>query len=152
MTASLGGTQQGRKARSKGGFTLVELMLVVVIIGILAAIVIPRLVGKTQRARMAATKMSIESITVAFESFEMDLGHFPATEEGIAALVERPASAASGSEWHGPYLKQIPLDPWRQEFVYKYPGERAVDFDLISPGPDGEEGTEDDITNYRQTE
>ena len=125
MTASWWGTRQDRKARSKDGFTLIELMLVVII---------------------------IESITVALESFEMDLGHFPTTEEGIAALVERPASVTSEDEWHGPYLKEIPLDPWRREFIYKYPGERAVDFDLISPGPDSEEGTGDDITNYRQTE
>ncbi len=141
-----------RLSRRLGGFTLVELMMVVVIIGILVAVVVPRTVGKTQRARVAATKLSIQSAATALESFELDLGRFPTTEEGLGALLSRPSTLTPEDEWHGPYVNEMPLDAWNRELLYQHPGENGIDFDLVSVGPDRQEGTEDDIANYRKRE
>jgi general secretion pathway protein G len=132
------------------GFTLIELMLVVIIIGVIAAIAIPRMTGKTEQARRVATKQSIQSMCAALDQFELNVGQFPSTEEGLEALVERPASLDEESGWNGPYIREIPLDAWNRPLTYRYPGELSVDYDLISAGHDGEEGTEDDITNMRQ--
>jgi len=143
--------KNGRSKRA-GGFTLIELMLVIIIIGILVSIVVPRLTGRTQRARIAAAKMTIENVATALKAFELDLGRFPTAEEGLEALTLRPATLAPEDEWNGPYLELEPLDPWKRRLVYKYPGEVSVDFDLISLGPDGQEGGGDDIANYRRKE
>lgn len=125
-------------------------MLVVIIIGVLAGIVIPRLAGKTRKASEAAAKMTIQGVSTSLEQFELDVQRFPTTEEGLAALVERPAGLPEETVWNGPYLREIPLDPWHRALVYRYPGDRGVDFDLISMGPDGQLDTPDDITNYRR--
>ncbi len=134
------------------GFTLIELMLVIIIIGILVSIVVPRLTGRTKRARFAAAKMTVSNVSTALEAFEMDLGRFPTVEEGLDGLVHRPAALAPEEEWNGPYLREIPLDPWNRPLVYKCPGEFSVDFDVISLGQDGQEGTEDDVRNTRKEE
>lgn len=135
---------------SKQGFTLVELMLVVVIIGLIAAVVVPRLAGRTERARTATARQSVASLSASLDTFELDVGRFPSTEEGLEALVVRPPTLDPETEWSGPYLRDVPLDPWHREFVYKYPGEQSIDFDIISLGRDAEEGTEDDVTNFRR--
>lgn len=132
------------------GFTLVELMLVAIIIGVLAGIVIPRLAGRTQKASLAAAKMTIQGVSTSLEQFELDVQRFPTTEEGLAALLQRPAGLPEETVWNGPYLKEVPLDPWSRTLVYRYPGEKSVDFDLISMGPDGQLDTEDDVTNFRK--
>jgi general secretion pathway protein G len=127
-------------------------MLVVVIIGVLAAVAVPRLTGRTKRARLAAAQMAIQNISTALEAFELDNGRFPSTEDGLVGLVEIPSWVSNDAEWNGPYLKEVPIDPWKREFVYKQPGERGVDFDLVSLGADGQEGTEDDVANFRSDE
>ena len=136
--------------RNCRGFTLVELMLVVIIIGVLAGIVIPRLAGRTQKASLAAAKMTVQGVSTSLEQFELDVQRFPSTEEGLAALLERPAALPEETVWNGPYLKEAPLDPWSRTLVYRYPGDKGVDFDLISMGPDGQLDTEDDVTNFRK--
>jgi general secretion pathway protein G len=130
----------------KSGFTLIELMLVVIIIGALVAMVMPRLTGRGEQARVAAAKADINAnIATALKLYELDNGAFPTTEEGLNALLTKPSSARN---WNGPYLERKPIDPWGREYEYKCPGEhRSQDYDLYSLGRDGV-ASEDDVTNW----
>lgn len=125
------------------GFTLIELMLVVIIIGVLVAMVMPRLAGRSEEARRAAARADIEAnIALALDLYELDSGRYP---EDLDALRIKPGGS---TDWKGPYLKRAPLDPWGRSYLYKYPGEHnKADYDLYSLGPDGVE-SEDDITNW----
>jgi general secretion pathway protein G len=128
------------------GFTLIELMLVVIIIGALVAMVMPRLAGRSEQARVTAAQADIRAnIATALKLYEMDNGNYPTTQEGLEALLNKPASAAN---WYGPYLEKKPIDPWGREYKYKSPGEhRSGDYDLYSLGKDGTESA-DDATNW----
>ena len=129
-------------------FTLIELLLVLVIIAVLAAVVVPKMVGRTEDAKIKATKGSIAGIKTALETFEVDNGRFPSTEEGLQALVNAPPGMPN---WHGPYVdkQNIAADAWGNPFQYRYPGQQnANGFDLSSTGPDGRESN-DDITNWQ---
>lgn len=138
-----------RKGRgTESGFTLMELLLVVVIIGILAALVAPRFFGKSEEARIAAAKAQIEHYSTALQNYELDNGTYPTTEQGLLALIEAPSSAPVPPKWNGPYLikKKIEPDPWTREYTYRFPGTTDEKmFDLYSQGPDGIEGNDDDI-------
>jgi general secretion pathway protein G len=125
--------------RRERGFTLIEILVVVIIIGLLAALVGPKLFGKVSGARLNAAKAQIELFGTALDAFRLDTGRYPTSEEGLKALREKP----SGLEgWQGPYLpKEIPADPWKRAYVYRSPGEH-YDYDLISYGLDGVEGGE----------
>lgn len=129
------------------GFTLVELLIVVTILGILVAAVVPRLAGRTEQARVGRAQSDVGgNITLALDLFELDSGKYPTAEQGLAALRTAPADAEN---WRGPYLKQEPIDPWGNAYRYLTPGTRnPQDYDLFSLGPDGVEGTADDIGNW----
>jgi len=127
-------------------FTLVELMLVVIIIGILIAMVVPRMSGRSEEARKSVAKADVElNIATGLKLYELDNGSFPTTEEGLDALT---SAAASAKNWKGPYLEKKPLDPWGNKYQYKSPGtHRTYDYDLYSLGKDGVESA-DDVNNW----
>lgn len=130
----------------KKAFTLIELMLAVVIIGILAAMAAPRLTGRTQQAKISAAKADIDAtVSLALDLFHMDTGRYPTTEEGLVALNQNPSLL---SDWHGPYLKRAPKDPWGNSYIYQSPGNHNSDFDLSSTGINGITGDDDDIHNW----
>jgi len=135
-----------RVTRHSSAFTLVELMLVVTIIGILAALVIPRIAGKSEQARETAARADIfGGIKTALDSYEVDNGFYP---KSLQDLIQQPSNARN---WHGPYLDPatLPIDPWGNPYVYYYPGKHnPTGYDLLSVGPDGKEGTDDDIGNW----
>lgn len=129
------------------GFTLVELLLVLVILGTLAAIVVPKFAGRTEQARITAAQTQIANFGVVLDAFEVDNGYYPKGNNGLLDLVQRPRDAQN---WMGPYLKSdIPNDPWKNPYEYAHPGKNNVDsYDLMSMGPDGKKGGDDDITNW----
>jgi len=136
-----------RNPQTKDGFTLIEIMLVVIIIGALVAMVMPRLTGRGEQARAVAAEADIRAnIATALKLYELDNGNFPSNEEGLNALLSKPSSATN---WNGPYLEKKPQDPWGREYKYRCPGEhRPADYDLSSLGKDGQEGTGDDVKNW----
>lgn len=124
------------------GFTLVELMLVVIIIGVLVAMVAPRLAGRSEQAKIAAARADISAnLASALDLYEIDNGAYP---EKLEDLMVKPAGAAN---WKGPYLKKKPADPWGNPYVYKYPGTHG-DYDLSSYGKSGSEGASDAVTSW----
>ena len=135
--------------RRDKAFTLMELLLVVAIIGVLAAMLLPNLSGRSEEARKARAKTEIVStIGLALSMFESDTGKYPTTEQGLTALVNKPDQATT---WRGPYIQQAKqfIDPWGNPYHYECPGQHNVtSYDLASAGPDGSLGTEDDITNF----
>ncbi len=141
--------QQGTLNRS--GLTLVEIILVVVIIGILAAMVIPNIAGRSEEARRGAVRADIEAnLSVALDMYELDGGSYPTTDQGLKALFQKPTSAPVPSKWSGPYLKKkkMPRDPWGRDYGYRGPGTHNPEsYDLFSLGPDGIESS-DDINNW----
>jgi general secretion pathway protein G len=129
------------------GFTLVEMLLVLVIIGTLAAIVVPKLAGRSEQARVTAAQSQIAAFGTALDAFEVDNGYYPRGKDGLLDLLQAPRDA---SNWKGPYLKsEIPPDPWGHAYIYDCPGKHNVSgYDLYSAGPDGRPGNEDDITSW----
>ena len=139
-----------RRHCRQGGFTLVEMLLVLVILATLAAIVVPKFAGRSEQARITAAQTQIANLEIVLDSFEVDNGTYPKGSNGLRDLVEQPSYAKN---WRGPYIEEIPLDPWGNAYLYEYPGKRnSQGFDLVSMGPDGSSGGGDDITNYKQTE
>ena len=136
-------------ARRRGaqGFTLVELLLVLVILATLAAIVIPKFSGRTEQAKHTAALTQISTFGTALDAFEVDLGYYPKTSDGLNLLLVEPRDA---KDWRGPYLKSdIPNDPWDHPYIYECPGKHnSKGYDIISLGPDGRRDTDDDITNW----
>jgi general secretion pathway protein G len=135
----------GRAAR---GFTLIELLLVLVILGILAGIVVPKFAGTGERARKTAATTQIAAFSTALDVFEVDNGYYPKGKNGLFDLVQQPRDAQN---WHGPYIKEVPKDPWQNDYIYECPGRHnPTSYDLSSVGPDGRSGGEDDITNWTE--
>lgn len=130
---------QVKNATRSGGFTLLELLVVMVIIGLLAAYVGPRYFAQIGKSEQKTAKAQIEAFGKALDTYRLDTGRYPSTEQGMAALVVKPNDEP---KWQGPYLqKQVPLDPWGKPYVYRSPGQNA-EFDLLSNGKDGQPGGE----------
>jgi general secretion pathway protein G len=131
---------------SQAGFTLIELMLVLVILGILAGLVLPKFTGKTEFAQHTAAVTQISTFGTALDAYEVDTGSYPSTQLGLRALVVQPPDVPS---WRGPYLaSDVPNDPYGNPYIYQYPGKlNPSGYDIISMGKDGQLGTADDIYN-----
>ncbi|OGW13027.1 MAG: type II secretion system protein GspG [Nitrospinae bacterium RIFCSPLOWO2_12_39_16] len=139
--------------RNQRGFTLIELMVVVLILGILAAIITPRIIGRTDDARVTEAKVQIRNLETALKLYKLDTGTYPTTEQGLDALIEKPATGVIPKKWReGGYLevKKIPSDPWGNPYIYISPGLHG-DYDIVSYGADGVrggEGFDKDIENW----
>jgi len=141
-----------KRLNGRNGFTLVELLLVMVIISTLAAMVVPRFTGRALEAKVAAASADVQSnIASALDLYEADNGFYPTTQQGLAALLEAPQTSPQPKRWRGPYLKKKGglKDPWGSAYVYRSPGlHNPADYDLYSFGPDGREDGNDNITNW----
>lgn len=132
----------------RSAFTLIELLLVLAILGILAAIVVPRMAGRSEDARRQAAATQISAFKTTLNTFEVDNGYYPKGQNGLVDLIQRPRDAQN---WHGPYLDTdtVPKDPWGRDYIYVCPGRNNTSsYDISSAGPDGQQGTDDDITNW----
>jgi len=128
------------RKKSERGITLIEMLVVVTIIALFAALVAPRMMGQADKAKRTAARAQIESFMTALGAYKLDTGTYPTTDQGLNALRVKPESA---TQWAGPYLpKDIPMDPWGRPFLYKYPGEHGDEPDIISLGADGQPGGE----------
>jgi general secretion pathway protein G len=140
-----------KRGTGRHAFTLVEMLLVVAIIGILAALIVPKISGKGEEARMKAAQADITSIGTALDMFEVDCGHYPYGKNGLADLLVQPRDAQN---WKGPYLKDmtaLPKDPWGHPYVYEFPGKHSLNsYDLTSTGPSGQYGNQDNIANWKK--
>jgi general secretion pathway protein G len=124
--------------RRSTGFTLLELLVVMVIIGLLASYVAPRFFDQIGKSEIKAARAQLDAFDKALAAYRLDTGHYPSTEQTLKALVERPATEP---KWAGPYLaKALPADPWGNAYVYRAPGESGHDYDLMSFGKDGQRG------------
>ena len=133
------------------GFSLIEILLVVIIIATLASMMVPRLAGRSEQAREAAAKADIEvNIPTALKLYELDNGFFPTKEQGLTALLKKPLTEPMPQNWNGPYLEKMPIDPWGRPYQYVSPGDhRNHDYDLYSLGKKPKpEDQDDDIVNW----
>ena len=139
-----------RRRRTRKAFTLIEFIVVMTIIGILAALIVPRFVGRIGGAKQAVAKQKIAVLEAKVLEFQADCGRFPSAQEGLQALLQAPSDVSDS--WKGPYVKQKDIiDPWGVEIMYQYPGRYNVDFDIFTYGVDGQEDGEDenaDIGNW----
>jgi len=134
------------------GFTLLEILLVVVIIGMLVSVVVVRLQSRTVEARKVAVLDQIRNYATALDVYELDNGFYPSSEQGLQSLIGQPTTPPAPSNWKGPYLQPPILreDPWGSKYSYRYPGEKMPhSYDLFSPGPNKVEGDDDDIGNWQ---
>ena len=150
---STGSTKRLRECNNESGFTLVEMLVVLVIIGLIAGLVGPRVLNYVNEARVKTTRIQIENIASALDLYSIDVGRYPTSNEGLQALVKQPSGV---DVWNGPYLKakggDVPKDPWNHDYIYQCPGEHGA-YDLYSLGAHGREGGEGSasyITNWQR--
>ena len=135
------------------GFTLIELMVVIVILGILAGLIVPRIMGRPEEAKQLKAKLTIESLETSLRLYKLDVGAYPSTEQGLAALTTAPGTGSTANNWReGGYIEKgkVPKDPWGNDFIYLSPGVHG-DYDIMSYGSDGVpggEGKDKDINSW----
>lgn len=128
------------RARREAGFTMIELLVVMVILGLLGALVAPNFLGQAGKARVKTARLQIANLSTALDAMALDTGRYPSAQEGLRALLDPP----SGMDmWDGPYLKKLPKDPWNHDYVYRGP-QGASDYEILSYGADGSPGGDDD--------
>lgn len=141
---------KNRRRPAQSGVTLIEMLVVVTIIALFAALVAPKILGRADQARVTAAKVQIQNFQGALAQYKLDTGVFPSTEQGLKALREKPEGVNS---WRGPYLpKDAPADPWGREYIYKYPGDHGDEPDITSLGADGQPGGEEmnaDVVSWK---
>jgi general secretion pathway protein G len=140
-----------RRRLRQGGFTLIEIMVVVVIIGLLAAVIVPNVVDKVDQARVARAKQDIASLETALTMYRLDNSKYPTTDQGLPALVTQPTDPSIRHWRPGGYLRRVSKDPWENDYVYVYPGTHGGEYDLYSLGADnqpGGEGNDADVGNW----
>jgi len=145
---------QRRIGHSESGLTLIEILVVIIVLGLLAGLVAPRIIGRVSEAKTATARTQVELLSVALDNYRLDNGMYPTTEQGLAALRTRPVSEPQPRNWRGPYLrKEVPNDPWDRPYIYRSPGEiNTGSYDLLTLGRDGQPGGEDedtDITSWQ---
>jgi general secretion pathway protein G len=141
-----------RRVLSRAGFTLLEIMVVIVILGLLAALVVPKLIGRTEEAKQTQTRLQIKNIEQALQLFKLDNGFYPGTEQGIEALVRVPETGRIPKNYRkGGYLDRVPKDPWGNNYVYVSPGTNG-DYDITSYGADEVPGGEDEDADINSWE
>lgn len=142
------------KARAQRGFTLIEIMVVVVIIGVLGSIIVPQFMSRPDQAKVTAARSDLQAIATALEMYRLDNFNYPSTQQGLEALSVRPAGTPTAKNWNPQgYLKSLPLDPWGTPYQYLNPGVRSSGYDLFSLGSDGSPGGEGyaaDIGNWAE--
>jgi general secretion pathway protein G len=150
METAKDSTRREAGRRRQAGVTLIEMLVVVMIIGLFAALVAPRMLSRVDTARVTQARAQINSFMTALGAYKLDTGTFPTTEQGLQALRVQPQGV---NQWQGPYLPQeIPLDPWGRPYLYKYPGEHGDEPDIVSLGADGKAGgtgTDADIVSWK---
>lgn len=144
-------TNRITSVRSHRGFSLLELLVVLLLLGAFAGIFAPKIFGQAEKAKQKATKLEIDQIGQALDLYKLEIGRYPTTQEGLQALMVAPSGA---SNWNGPYLKRnaVPKDPWNNEYKYVSPGDQNRPYDIISFGGDGKEGGDGDgkdITSWQ---
>lgn len=133
------------------GFTLIELMVVLVIIGVLAALVVPNVIDRADDAKVQAARVDVNNLAQALKLYKLDNGRYPSSAQGLQALVAKPTEGTVPANWK-PYLDKLPTDPWKQPYQYLQPGVRSADFDVFSLGADGQaggDGKNADIGNWQ---
>ena len=137
--------------KPEDGFTLIEILVVVVVIGVLAGLVGPMVFRNVSDAKMSAARAQIELFALALDQYRLDNSYYPSTEQGLGALRVRPDGEPRATNWRGPYLrKEVPLDPWNRDYVYHSPPEGGTDeYELLSLGRDGEVGGEGEDADIR---
>lgn len=138
------------KVVKQSGFTLIEVMVVVVILGILAAVVVPNIMNKPDEARVSKAKQDVRALEAALNAYKLDNYDYPSTEQGLNALVKKPSGSPPANHWNGPYVKKVPLDPWHHPYQYMNPGVHG-DIDIFSTGKNVN-SPDDDIGNWNLDE
>ena len=139
------------KIRNARGFTLIEIMVVVIIIGLLAAVIVPGVVSKVDEAKISKAKSDIQALETALTEYRLDNSEYPTSDDGLEALIKQPNDPAV-THWHGPSVHRLSKDPWGRPYVYEYPGTHGQPYDLYTLGADGQPGGKDTIGNWNLTD